>query len=234
MINLIFLISLFSIIISQTPPPDQPTAYDAIRNPALYKNEICSYNGRPIIIGFDKVKVKCECYESYVNEPNKKNYKYIGDQLVQCSYQKKRRFKTFFLAGILPMGLDFLYLGYTLYFVIIFIAFVAVIVNNFVHFYLSYQLDEKREENKYKDNGKSSENNPRNFNMWYRSKNKMDEKDKNIRCLKIYNIINKISLIVFLIYWIVDIILQAKGIIKDSNGVETNNDMNTLFTREDI
>ena len=232
MITLIFIISLFSIIISQTPPPDQPTAYDAIRNPALYKNEICSYNGRPIIIGFDKVK--CECYESYVNEPNKKNYKYIGDQLVQCSYQKKRRFKTFFLAGILPMGLDFLYLGYTLYFVIIFIAFVAVIVNNFVHFYLSYQLDEKREENKYKDNGKSSENNPRNFNMWYRSKNKMDEKDKNIRCLKIYNIINKISLIVFLIYWIVDIILQAKGIIKDSNGVETNNDMNTLFTREDI
>jgi len=232
MITLIFIISLFSLIISQTPPPDQPTAYDAIRNPALYKNEICSYNGRPIIIGFNKVK--CECYESYVNEPNKKNYKYIGDQLVQCSYQKKRRFKTFFLAGILPMGLDFLYLGYTLYFVIIFIAFVAVIVNNFVHFYLSYQLDEKREENKYKDNEKSSESNPRNFNMWYRSKNKMDEKDKNIRCLKIYNIINKISLIVFLIYWIVDIILQAKGIIKDSNGVETNNDMNTLFTREDI
>ena len=232
MITLIFIISLFSLIISQTPPPDQPTAYDPIRNPALYKNEICSYNGRPIIIGFDKVK--CECYESYVNEPNKKNYKYIGDQLVQCSYQKKRRFKTFFLAGILPMGLDFLYLGYTLYFVIIFIAFVAVIVNNFVHFYLSYQLDEKREENKYKDNEKSGESNPRNFNMWYRSKNKMDEKDKNIRCLKIYNIINKISLIVFLIYWIVDIILQAKGIIKDSNGVETNNDMNTLFTREDI
>ena len=232
MITLIFIISLFSLIISQTPPPDQPTAYDAIRNPALYKNEICSYNGRPIIIGFNKVK--CECYESYVNEPNKKNYKYIGGQLVQCSYQKKRRFKTFFLAGILPMGLDFLYLGYTLYFVIIFIAFVAVIVNNFVHFYLSYQLDEKREENKYKDNEKSSESNPRNFNMWYRSKNKMDEKDKNIRCLKIYNIINKISLIVFLIYWIVDIILQAKGIIKDSNGVETNNDMNTLFTREDI
>jgi hypothetical protein len=70
--------------------------------------------------------------------------------------------------------------------------------------------------------------------MWYKSKNKKDEKDKNIRCLKLYNIINKISLLVFLIYWIVDIILQAKGIIKDSNGVETDNDMNTLFTKEDI
>ena len=232
MITLLILITFFSLVISQTPPPDAPSAYNAIRNPALYKNEICSYNGQPIIIGFEKVK--CECYDSYVNEPNKKKYKYIGRQLVQCSYQKKRRFKTFFLAGILPMGLDFLYLGYTLYFVIIFIAFVAVIVNHCVHFYLSYQSDEKKEESKYKDNENNSDNNSRNFNMWYKSKNKMDEKDKNIRCLKIYNIINKISLIVFLIYWIVDIILQAKGIIKDSNGVETNNDMNTLFSREDI
>ena len=229
MITLIIFIIFFSLAISQPPPSGQSQdAYDAIRNLTLYKNEICSYNGQPIIKGINKVE--CNCYSSFVNEPKKEKYKYIGDQLVQCSYQKKRRFKTFFLAAILPMGLDFLYLGYTLYFVIILIAFIAVITNNFVHFYLSYQLDEKKEESKYKDN----ENNQRNFNMWYKSKNKKDEKDKNIRCLKLYNIINKVSLLVFLIYWIVDIILQAKGIIKDSNGVETDNDMNTLFTKEDI
>ena len=229
MITLIFFIIFFSLVISQPPPSGPPPdAYDPIKNPALYKNEICSYNGQPIIKNF--TIVECNCYSSFVNEPNKEKYKYIGDQLVKCSYQKKSRFKTFFLAAILPMGLDFLNLGYTLYFVIIFIAFIAVITNNFVHFYLSYQLDEKTEESKYKDN----ENNQRNLNMWYKSKNKKDEKDKNIRCLKLYNIINKISLLVFLIYWIVDIILQAKGIIKDSNGVETDNDMNTLFTKEDI
>ena len=232
MITLILFIIHFSLVISQTPPPDKPSAYDAIMNPALYKNEICSYNGIPIIEGFNKIK--CNCYDSYVNEPNKNNYRYIGGQLVQCSYQKKRRFKTFFLAGILPMGLDFLYLGYTIYFVIIFLAFIAVIVSNFVHFYLSYQLDEKAEENKYKDDEKNNENNQRNFNMWYNNKNKKDEKDKNIRCLKIYNIINKIGLLIFLIYWIMDVILQAKGIIKDSNGVETNDDMNTLFSRQEI
>ena len=78
MITLLILITFFSLVISQTPPPDAPSAYDAIRNPALYKNEICSYNGQPIIIGIDKVK--CECYDSYVNEPNKKKYKYIGRQ----------------------------------------------------------------------------------------------------------------------------------------------------------
>ena len=132
--------------------------------------------------------------------------------MVQCSYQKKKRFKTFFLAGILPMGFDLYYLGYKLYFSIVFIAIIIVIANNIIHFYLTYQLDEKQEE-KHKNND-INENFGRNVNIW--------------------NQVNKICLAFFLIYWVINIILQAKGIIKDSNGIETDNDMDTLFSREDI
>ena len=45
----------------------------------------------------------------------------------------------------------------------------------------------------------------------------------------LYGFINKICLAFFLIYWVINVILQAKGIIKDSNGIETDNDMDTLF-----
>ena len=202
---------------------------EMIEDPKLYKNEICSYNGIPEI---DNDKIFCHCYASYVNEPNEKKVKYINGQMVQCSYQKKKRFKTFFLAGILPMGFDLFYLGYKLYFSIVFIAIIIVIANNIIHFYLTYQLDEKQEE-KHK-NYDINENFGRNVNIWNQVDKKKKEKDRNKRCLNIYGFINKICLAFFLIYWVINVILQAKGIIKDSNGIETDNDMDTLFSREDI
>ena len=207
------------------------TIFQQIYEPSLYKNEICSYNGYPEIEGFDDIK--CHCYSSFVDEPNKKNYKYIRGQKVHCSYQKKKRFKTLFLAGILPMGLDYYYLGHIFYFVIILLLFVGVIVSNCVEFYMSYQLDEKAEESKYKYN-EMNENILRTNTIWNKANNKIDDKDKNKRCLKIYNIINRVCLCLFFIYWMIDIVLQAKGLIKDSNGIETDNDISVLFSRVEI
>ena len=225
MFNLITFILTFPLIFNKSKTRSM------IESSNLYKNEICSYHGIP---SDDSGNIICECFPSYVNEPREDKIKYIGNQIVQCSYQKKKRFKTFFLAGILPMGFDYYYLGYTFYFSLIFITFIIVIVNNCVHFYLFYQSDKQNDESRYNYDEKNENIDRNNINTWYKNNKKLDQKDKMKRCLKIYNIINKTFLILFAIYWIVDIILQGKGIIKDVNGIETDNDMSILFSRVEV
>ena len=204
-----------------------------LENPFLYKNEICSYNGNPNMISDEngKISIECSCYSSYVNEPRENYKKYIGDQIVQCSYQRKKRFTTFFLAGLIPMGFDYFYLELYLYFVIVFFGFISIIINNIVCFLLSYKLKEMYEESKYQYNDRSDNLN-RN-NLFFKSNKKKDKKEQLKKCIDIYRIINRIFIIISVIYWIVDIVLQARGIIKDKNGIETENDMNSLFSREE-
>ena len=196
-----------------------------IENPALYKNEICSYNGNP------KVKtnqtIECSCYSSFVDEPREDYKKYVGNQMVHCSYKRKKRFTTFFLAGLVPMGFDYFYLEHYIYFLIVFISFVLMVISYIVNFFMSYKLKEMYE-GKYND---KSDNNSIN-NRGYKS-NKKDEKEKLKKCVDIHGIINRVFSILFIIYWIVDIVLQARGIIKDKNGVETENDMDSLFSKEE-
>jgi hypothetical protein len=96
---------------------------------------------------------------------------------------------------------------------------------------MSYKLKEMYEESKYKYNDKSDSN--RRNNRGSRS-NKKDDKEQLKKCLDIHGIINRIFSILFIIYWIVDIVLQARGLIKDRYGVETENDMNSLFSKEEI
>ena len=69
-----------------------------VENPILYKNEICSYNGDPKVNSDETIE--CECYSSFVDEPREEHKKYIGNQLIHCSYQRKKRFTTFFYACI--------------------------------------------------------------------------------------------------------------------------------------
>ena len=150
--------------------------------------------------------------------------------MVHCSYKRKKRFTTFFLAGLVPMGFDYFYLEHYIYFLIVFISFVLMVISYIVNFFMSYKLKEMYEGTKYKYNDKS-DNNSRN-NRGYKS-NKKDEKEKLKKCVDIHGIINRIFSILFIIYWIVDIVLQARGIIKDKNGVETENDMDSLFSKEE-
>ena len=201
-----------------------------IENPSLYKNEICSYNGNP------KVKanqtIECSCYSSFVDEPREDYKKYVGNQIVHCSYKRKKRFTTFFLAGLIPMGFDYLYLEHYIYFLIVFIAFILMVISHIVCFLMSYKLKEMYEESKYKYNDKS-DNSYKN-NMGFKSNKKKDVKEQLKKCLDIHGIINRILSILFIIYWIADIVLQARGIVKDKNGVETENDMSSLFSKEEI
>ena len=202
-----------------------------VENPLLYKNEICSYNGEPKVNSDESVE--CTCYSSFVDEPRENHKKYIGNQLVHCSYQRKKRFTTFFYAFILPIGLDFLYLEQYFYFVIIFVSFLIIVISQFVYFFLSYKLKEMYEEGKYKYNEKIDNFN-RNNSMAYKSRKKKDKKEQLKKCLEVYKIINRILLIILIIYWIMDIITQSLGLIKDRNKVETENDMNSLFSREEM
>ena len=103
-----------------------------VENSILYKNEICSYNGNPKLI--NRSKIECECYSSFVDEPREDHKKYVGDQLVHCSYQRKKRFTTFFLAGLIPMGFDYYYLGHYLYFSMIFCGFILIVVSHIIFF----------------------------------------------------------------------------------------------------
>ena len=230
MIIFFLFIPNFSFIIAQNEDENSFVDY-VVNNPSLYKNEICSYNGYPIV-GTDN-NIECVCFPSYVNEPREKKIKYIGNIMVQCSYQKKKRFKAFFFAGILPMGFDFYYLGYNFYFALILIFFIIVIASNCFQFYLSYQLDKNSDDSR-SDCDDKNESYGRGINSWYKANKKMDDKDKAKRCLKIYGIINVSCLAIIGIYWIVDIILQFKGIIKDANGVETDNDISVLFSRVEV
>ena len=129
------------------------------------------------------------------------------------------------------MGFDYYYLGHYLYFVIVFIGFILMIISQIICFLLSYKLKEMYEESKYQYNDKSDNFN-RN-NLGFKSNIKKDKKEQLSKCLDVYRIINKILIFIFVIYWIVDIILQARGIVKDKNGIETENDMNSLFSREE-
>lgn len=200
-----------------------------LESPALYKNEICSYNGNPKVKSNETIE--CSCYSSFVDEPREDYKKYVGKQIVHCSYKRKKRFTTFFLAGLVPMGFDYFYLEHYIYFLIVFISFILMVISYLVNFFMSYKLKEMYEGSKYKYSDKS-DNNYRN-NRGYKS-NKKDEKEQLKKCVDIHGIINRIFSILFIIYWIVDIVLQARGLIKDRYGVETENDMNSLFSKEEI
>ena len=199
-----------------------------VENPALYKNEICSYNGNPKVKSNETIE--CSCYSSFVDEPRDDYKKYVGNQMVHCSYKRKKRFTTFFLAGLIPMGLDYFYLEHYIYFLIVFTAFILMVISYIVNFFMSYQLKEMYEESKYKYNDKSDSN--RRYNRGAKS-NKKDDKEQLKKCLDIHGIINRIFSVLFIIYWIVDIVLQARGIVKDRYGVETEDDMDSLFSKEE-
>ena len=200
-----------------------------IENPLLYKNEICSYNGNPQLV--NKTTVECTCFSSYVDEPREEHKKYVGDQMVHCSYKRKKRFTTFFLAGLVPMGFDYFYLGHYFYFAIIFIGFILLVISHIISFLLTYKLKEMYEESKYKYSDRNDNYNRNNFR--FKSKKKTDKKEQLQKCLFIHRIINKIFCFLYIVYWVTDIIVQAKGMIKDVNYIETENDMNSLFSREE-
>ena len=169
-----------------------------------YMNQICSYNGIPTIINSNNTVI-CSCEDKYVNEPRESEKKYVNNQFIQCTYRKKKRFTTFFLAAITPFGLDFL--SFT------------IIVLNFISIVLNYQLEKKNEEAKRKMKLKKNTNK---FNI-------RNLAELNDRCVKNFNLASKILIFLMILFWYSNAIMQGIGYLKDINGVPTENDMGYLF-----
>ena len=198
------------------------SSLENITNIKYYMNQICSYNGIPNIIDTNNTVI-CSCEDKYANEPRESEKKYIHNQFIQCTYRKKKRFTAFFLAAITPFGLDFCYLGYFIYFIIIAVINFTIIVFNFISIVLNYQLEKKNEEAKRKLKLK-------------KNTNKFDIRnlaELNDRCVKNFNLTSKILIIFLLLFWISNAFIQGMGFLNDNNGVPTENDMGYLFQTPD-
>ena len=198
------------------------SSLENITNIKYYMNQICSYNGVPNIIDSNNTVI-CSCEDKYANEPRESEKKYIHNQFIQCTYRKKKRFTAFFLAAITPFGLDFFYLGYIIYFIIIAVINFTIIVFNFISIVLNYQLEKKNEEAKRKLKLK-------------KNTNKFDIRnlaELNDRCVKNFNLTSKILIIFLLLFWISNAFIQGMGFLNDNNGVPTENDMGYLFQTPD-
>lgn len=189
------------------------SAQDFLENANTYQNELCSYNGIPT---YDPKtnQVTCECDEKHVNEPRIKYRYYINNQhLVQCSYERKRRFYAFFLAAIFPIGLDFIYLGHIYLFLLSLALFLIVMACNIIQLVLDYKEKSKMEENRNQENLKAQ------HRFIFKSTS------INFKSINLFGIN-----IIFLIYYASHIIIQGCGYIKDVNNIETENDMGYLFS----
>ena len=198
------------------------SSLENITNIKYYMNQICSYNGIPNIIDTNNTVI-CSCEDKYANEPRENEKKYIHNQFIQCTYRKKKRFTAFFLAAITPFGLDFFYLGYFIYFIIIAVINFTIIFFNFISIVLNYQLEKKNEEAKRKLKLR-------------KNTNKFDIRnlaELNDRCVKNFNLTSKILIIFLLLFWISNAFIQGMGFLNDINGVPTENDMGYLFQTPD-
>ena len=177
-----------------------------------YQNELCSYNGIPTYDSKTN-QVICDCDEKHVNEPRITHRKYIEGHLVQCSYEKKKRFYAFFLAAIFPIGLDFIYLGHVYLFLLSLALFIIVIACNIIQLILDYRQNSQMEEKANQQDSK------------VKHKFMIRNTEINFKRINIFGIN-----IIFIIYYASHIIIQALGYIKDSNNIETENDMGYLFS----
>ena len=135
---------------------------------------------------------------------------------------EKKQFTAFFLAAITPFGINFFYLGYYLYFVIIAVINITIITFNCISMVLNYQLEKQNEEEKRQIKLKKTTNK---FDI----RNLAQLAQLNDKCVKSFNLAAKILIIFMVSFWLSNDVIQALGILNDSNGVPTENDMLYLF-----
>ena len=61
----------------------------------------------------------------------------------------------------------------------------------------------------------------------------IENNERMLKILKMHRSANKILIIALIIYWVIDVTLQYKGVIKDKNGVETENNLSSLFLKDE-
>ena len=213
-----FTLKLFIFLIFKLELIKLSTIDEFLNDINMYMNEICSHNGVPKV---DKKtnKVICTCEEKYANEPREQYKKYINGQFVQCSYRRKRRFFTFFLAGICPFGMDYFYLGHYWPFFLILIYCLIILTFNIVTIILNYKINKKNEEIK-------RQNKLKKINKKFNIQNIAEIND---RCVNLFTKATRVLTYILIIFWMNNFIIQGLGYIKDSYGIETENDMGYIF-----
>ena len=136
--------------------------------------------------------IKCQCYDGFVKD---NNIRKINNFDVDCSYQLKSRLITFVLSLIVPFGFDYFYLGYNAVFIIIFIFSICLLILNL------YLLNCVIKHDKLISVGNIDKNFEKKFSKY--------------KCAVI------IIDFVFLGFYIINLILQGTGAIKDRNGFST-------------
>ena len=192
-------------------------------DPIVYLHEVCSYNGQPMYNGRTR-KITCICEEKYANEPREKYKKYINGNLVQCSYERKKRFLVLFLAAICPLGIDYYYLGHYYIFALTLGYSIVIITFNIISSVLNYEINKKNEEIKLRKKFKKAN---KGFDL-------SNLTEINSKCVNSFIIATRILTAILIIFWIHNIIMQGTGIIKDSNDVSTENDIFYLFEKPEF
>ena len=136
--------------------------------------------------------IKCQCYDGFVKN---NNIRKINNFEVDCSYQLKSRLITFVLSLIVPFGFDYFYLGYNAVFIIIFIFSICLLILNL------YLLNCVIKHDKLISVGNIDKNFEKKFSKY--------------KCAVI------IIDFIFLGFYIINLILQGTGSIKDRNGFST-------------
>ena len=206
------------------------------KNPLLYENEICSYNGK-----FDTNLLKnkqyvCICDDSFATDTAEKSKLYIVGQEIQCSLVKKRQLIAFVLAFFFPIGLHYFYLEQYLYFVLVLLGCCTSIVGNCVFCAISSNngnktnlLDKLNKLNKSYSSKKKNKYNEHNTNILGNSnankKNKPSIYTK-FNLLRLFFIL--LGLLMVVIY-VLNIFLLLFSTTKDSNGVEIKKDADLLY-----
>ena len=193
---------------------------EIFENINLYSNEICSYNGIPKIT--ENNEVICECNERYANEPVKKNIKYINNIMIQCSYQRKSRFFTLFLALCVPIGFDLLYIRRPLAFSISLFLSLITISLSIILFIMNYRINLKSKESIIQMRLNKMTN-----------KESEQKKMEDGQSYKYLVLLCKIFVVAHVCYVITVVILHLFGKITDGNNIETENDLIYLFTTPD-
>ena len=139
--------------------------------------------------------IKCQCHEGFVRD---NNIRKINNYDVDCSYQLKSRLITFVLSLLAPIGLDYFYLEHIVIFVLIFIIVICGIVVNIILLNCVLKYDKLQ----------SIGNVDKNFEKKY---------------IKFKYVVIIIDFI-FLLFYIINAILQGTGVIKDKNGFSTISD----------
>ena len=105
---------------------------DILNDPKYFVDQICSNKYKNATI--NNRTVICNCDENYGNSTDDN---YINGQKIQCSYPRKRRFIALFYSIFLPFGIDYIYIGQYIPFLIILFFCCFTIIGNCYMFSIS-------------------------------------------------------------------------------------------------